>query len=72
MLSMKNYFCFSGTKNAQQFPQHNNPTKFTSAEASKRNDPVEIEAMNSFVSSFIVGSTSISQGIYKVLLINAY
>lgn len=72
MLSMKNYFCFSGTRNAQQFPHHNNPTKFTSAEASKKNEPVATKAMNYFSFSFVMGSTSISQGIHKVLLINAY
>lgn len=72
VLSMKNFFCFSGTRNAQQFPQHNNPTKFTSAEASKKNEPVKNKAINYFLSSFVISSTSISQGIYKVLLINAY
>lgn len=67
---MKNSSHFSGARNAQQFSQHNNLTKFTSAEESKKNDPLEIEAMYSFLSFFIMRSTSISQGIYKILLIN--
>lgn len=52
--------------------QNSNLAKFSSAEASRKNYPVENEAMNLFLFCFIMGSISISQGMYKVLLINAY
>lgn len=62
----------SVSRNTQQVPRNSNLTMFCSAKASKKNDSVEIEAMNSSLFSFIMGSISISWRIYKVLLINAY